>query len=163
MTHLSEDRVKDLFRDIEGRIERRNPKPIRYLKNLNPSKDEIEGLEWRYRLSGYLEGLAVSDQIDNGFIEPLVATLFSRADVSDGDRPGRARPFSIDIVTEQRKTFSFDVPAMNPLDAYVQLTKRTAYKAPSEGSKNEAGRKKTKTEEPFGDDWRRIDPSDCLW
>jgi hypothetical protein len=129
MTHLSEDRVKDLFRDIEGRIKRGNPNPIRYLKNLHPSKDEIEGLEWRYRLSGYLEGLAVSDQMDNGFIELLVATLFSRADVSDGDRPGRARPFSIDIVTEQRKTFSFDVPAMNPLDAYVQLTKRTAYKS----------------------------------
>ena len=78
MTHLSEDRVKDLFRDIEGRIKRGNPNPIRYLKNLHPSKDEIEGLEWRYRLSGYLEGLAVSDQMDNGFIEPLVATLFSR-------------------------------------------------------------------------------------
>ena len=129
MTYLTEDLVNDLFQDIEDRLRGGNQKPVGYLKNLYPSQGEIERLEWRYRLSGYLEGLSASGQIDSGFIEQLVAALFSRSAALEGARPGRSRPFSIDIVTEQRKVFSFDVPSINPLDAYVQLTKRTAYKA----------------------------------
>jgi len=35
----------------------------------------------------------------------------------------------VDIITEKDKIFSFDVMSMNPIDAYVQLTKRIAYKA----------------------------------
>jgi hypothetical protein len=35
----------------------------------------------------------------------------------------------VDIITQKDKIFSFDVMSMNPVDAYVQLTKRIAYKA----------------------------------
>jgi len=129
MTYTTQQKIDELFEDIKDRLGKSNTKTLAYLKNMRPSEGELERFEWRYRLSGYLEGLCTTNQIDNGFIEQLVAVLFSRAALSPKGRPGRTHAFSVDITTEQRKVFSFDVPSMNPLDAYVQLSKRTAYKA----------------------------------
>jgi hypothetical protein len=130
MTQTTQQKIDDLFESIKARLEGSNSKALAYLKNMQPSHGEHERSEWRYRLSGYLEGLCTTNQIDDGFIEQLVAVLFSRAEPLQAERPGRAHAFSVDIATEQqRKVFSFDVPSMNPLDAYVQLNKRTAYKS----------------------------------
>ena len=129
MTQTTQQKIDDVFESIKERLGGSNTKALAYLKNMQPSHGELERSEWRYRLSGYLEGLCTTDQIDNGFFEQLVSVLFSRSTPSIAERPGRAHAFSVDIATEQRKVFSFDVPSMNPLDAYVQLSKRTAYKS----------------------------------
>lgn len=129
MTQTTQQKIDDLFLSINEELGESNIKALAYLNNMQPSQGELERSEWRYRLSGYLEGLCTANQIDNGFIEKMISVLFSRSTPSQSERPSRAHPFSVDITTEQRKVFSFDVPSMNALDAYVQLSKRTAYKA----------------------------------
>ena len=102
---------------------------LEYLNNLKPACSELGQIEWRYRLSGFLEGLSLTGHIDSLYLESLASILFARDVKSREVRPGRAHAFSIDIITDQSKVYRFDVPSTNPLDAYAQLTKRTAYNA----------------------------------
>lgn len=129
MTALNQQQIIDLFCDIESRLLGATSVILEYLNNLKPACSELSQVEWRYRLSGFLEGLSLTGHIDSLYIESLASKLFARDVRGQGVRPGRAHAFSIDIITDQSKIYRFDVPSTNPLDAYAQLTKRTAYNA----------------------------------
>lgn len=129
MNSLTQQEIFDLFQDIESRLKVDSKGVLEYLKNLHPATGEISNAEWRYRLSGYLEGISMTGYIDASFIEQLIAKLFARDTPNRGARPGRTNAYSIDILTSHNKTLVFDVPSTNPLDAYAQLTKRSTYKS----------------------------------
>lgn len=128
MKTLCAKQIEHIFQELRENISPINNKALVGLENATPSQHEYEGLEWRYRLGGYTEGLCAGDILSINVYENIVAELFGQHSGNQSERPGRKYKYSVDITTEQKKTFTFDVPSMNPLDAYVQLTKRIAYK-----------------------------------
>lgn len=87
-------------------------------------------MEWRYELRGFVRGLTVTGQL-NGNVLQQTDRLFQQP--KDGQtRPGRIHLFSIEVFAhapgKKGRIFQFDVAAMNPMDAYVQLTKRLVYR-----------------------------------
>lgn len=101
------------------------------LIEFTPSKEEFWTGAWRLRFEGVVSALRALNVIDNESLEPLMslAGLKPLSNQTGDKRPGRDHSFSIDILTETGAEFSFNVAAMNPSDAYFQLTKRFAYKA----------------------------------
>jgi hypothetical protein len=129
MQALTENQVTEFFREIKENIPLSAYQAHKGLDDIKPLRHEIDCLEWRYRLRGFTEGLSASNLLDISVVENLGAALFMFRSNNLDERPGRKYKYSVDIKTEQNKVFTFDVPAMNPVDAYVQLTKRIAYKA----------------------------------
>jgi hypothetical protein len=129
MQTLTEKQVEELFQELKENIPKRENNVRAALENIKPSQHEVNCLEWRYRLSGFAEGLSASNILELSIYEDLIASLFSARSRDPEDRPGRKHRYSVDIITEQESVFTFDVSSMNPIDAYAQLTKRIAYKA----------------------------------
>lgn len=129
MQSLTENQVNEFFKEIKENIPHSANHVHKALDDIKPLHHEINCLEWRYRLRGFTEGLSVSNLLDISVAENLGEGLFMARSATQDERPGRKYKYSVDITTEQNKVFTFDVPSMNPIDAYVQLTKRIAYKA----------------------------------
>jgi len=55
MTVLNQQQTNDLFCDIESRLLGASSVILEYLNNLKPACSELGQIEWRYRLSGFLE------------------------------------------------------------------------------------------------------------
>ena len=129
MNTLNTQQVDDVFERLRSSLS--SEKAARHLVNIRPSDQyEMEGMTWRYRLCGYLEGLDIADLLSPSVKEYVHNLLFgSPKQRTEGVRPGKHFKYSIDITTEQNNVFEFDVPAMNAFDAYYQLTKRIAYKS----------------------------------
>lgn len=123
--------VDEIFNEIVSAIPSEHHKIIDHLDNIKPkTSHQIESIEWRYILSGYIDCLYASEIIEKTTFNNAIEGLFCRQAANNaGKRPGRDHKYSVDIITEKNKIFSFDVMSMNPLDAYVKLTKRIAYKA----------------------------------
>lgn len=128
MIQIDKEKIDLLFSSLKHLIPQDAHKAILSLDNIHPNHNEREGLEWRYRLRGYTEGLCAADVIESSDYEKVLSALFG-SDSKAHKRPGREFKYSVDIHAEQERRFSFDVPSMNPVDAYVQLTKRIAYKS----------------------------------
>lgn len=128
MKTLSAKQIEQIFQELKENISPIHSKALVGLENATPSQHEYDGLEWRYRLGGYIEGLCAVDILSVSVYENIIAELFGQRSRDQGERPGRKYKYSVDITTEQNTKFTFDVPSMNPIDAYVQLTKRIAYK-----------------------------------
>lgn len=128
MRTLDQEQIESIFQELKENIAPAYNKALVGLENAMPSQHENDGLEWRYRLGGYTEGLCASDILSISVYENVIAKLFGPRPKDELERPGRKYKYSVDIKTEQESTFTFDVPSMNPFDAYVQLTKRIAYK-----------------------------------
>ena len=128
MKTLSEKQIEHIFQELSENISPVHRKALVGLEKLTPARHKHQGLEWRYRLGGYIEGLCAGEVLSVSGYENIIERLFSQR-IKDKDvRSGREYKYSVDITTEQNKIFTFDVPSMNPVDAYVQLTKRIAYK-----------------------------------
>ena len=128
MGTLDQNQIENIFQELRDNISPEHCKALIGLDNLKPSHYEFGSLDWRYRLGGYAEALCACNILSNCIYESAVAKLFSQHSGGKAARSGRKFKYSVDIKTEQNMLFTFDVPAMNPLDAYVQLTKRIAYK-----------------------------------
>ena len=128
MRTLDQNQIENIFQELRDNISPEHGKAIIGVDNVKPSHHEFESLEWRYRLGGYTEALCACDILSNSVYESAIAEIFGQRPRDGADRPGRKHKYSVDIKTEQNKQFTFDVPSMNPLDAYFQLTKRIAYK-----------------------------------
>lgn len=128
MNPLNQNQIEKIFEELRDNISQDHVKAINGLENIKPSHHEYEGLEWRYRLGGYTEGLCAGNMLSTSVYESAIADLFGERQKDHINRPGRSRKYSVDITTEQNKRFTFDVASINPLDAYFQLTKRIAYK-----------------------------------
>lgn len=128
MQPLNQNQIEKIFQELRDNISQDHVKALNGLENVKPSHHDYEGLEWRYRLAGYTEGLCAGNMLSISVYESVIADLFGQRQKAQADRPGRKHKYSVDITTEQHKQFTFDVPSMNPLDAYFQLTKRIAYK-----------------------------------
>lgn len=129
MQPLTESQVAEFFKEIKENIPHSANQAHKGLDDIKPLQHEINCLEWRYRLRGFAEGLSASNLLDISVVENLGEALFMARSANQDERPGRKYKYSVVITTEQNKIFTFDVPSMNPIDAYVQLTKRIAYKA----------------------------------
>ncbi len=129
MNRLSTQQVDDVFERLQNGLS--NEKAARHLVNVRPSDQyELESMTWRYRLRGFIEGLTVAELIASPVKEYVNRILFGyKGTTQEGARPGKKYKYSVDILTEQANIFEFNVPAMNPYDAYYQLTKRIAYKS----------------------------------
>lgn len=128
MQQLNSQQVADLFQLVRTNLPHDRQKAILGLSRVMPSQHEISSLEWRYRFGGYTEGLYAAEILNQDVKVSVSDSLFGASASNREERKGRDFKYSVDIITEQNKTYSFDVPSMNPLDAYVQLTKRIAYK-----------------------------------
>lgn len=105
MTVLNQQQTNDLFCDIESRLLGASSVILEYLNNLKPACSELGQIEWRYRLSGFLEGLSLTGHIDSLYLESLASMLFARDVKSCEVRPGRAmRSASTSLLTNPRFT-----------------------------------------------------------
>ena len=122
--------VDQIFDKIISDISAEHHKVITHLEDIKPkAQNQIETIEWRYNLSGFISCLNASDLINDKTYTDTIETLFCKQASQTDKRPGRDYKYSVDIIAEKDKIFSFDVMSMNAFDAYVQLTKRIAYKA----------------------------------
>lgn len=101
------------------------------LSGLKPSQEEFWTGVWRFKLDGFSKALVASAFVDHKLLNPITDLIVEKLAVPKGKdkRPGRDYMFSVDVMTDSVQVFKFDVAAMNPSDAYFQLTKRFAYKA----------------------------------
>lgn len=87
-------------------------------------------MEWRFELRGFVRGLALLGKLDETAIAR--ASRLMHQPISKPNRPGRDHQYSVDVHAsgpdQPDRTFQFNVAAMNPMDAYVQLTKRLVYR-----------------------------------
>ncbi len=127
MPTISINQLDNIFEIIKSGISRNVDLNTLRLNNLRPSAHELNNVEWRYRLAGFAEGLCSTNILGRDTLNQLILTLFGEGE-NPADRPSRRHKFSVDIINKSGAVFSFNVPAVNPFDAYVQLTKRTAYK-----------------------------------
>lgn len=99
-----------------------------YLLNLKPLIVEYELEEWRYRLSGYLECLLTSEHMSLPDYERFIVALFGTNKTRHSKPTSNVKAFNIKVLDKQHVPFNYDVPAVNPLDAYYQLSKRIEYR-----------------------------------
>lgn len=129
MRTLSMPQVNELFTHIQTHISPKFPKVSSHLKTLKPSKADVASIMWRHRLNGYLEALCLLGAIEQELHLYAREMLFSQTfDDIRNRRPGCKNKYSLDVETEEEKNYTFDVPAMNPVDAYAQLAKRHTYR-----------------------------------
>tara|TARA_R110002167_G_scaffold204404_9_gene408535 strand:+ start:15364 stop:15867 length:504 start_codon:yes stop_codon:yes gene_type:complete len=87
------------------------------------------------RFEGFIYGLAAAKSMTHEDAGSILAECVDAADEllrakeNQKDRPGRDHKYSVDVTNQRGISFPFDVPAMNPSDAYFQLSKRTVYKS----------------------------------
>jgi hypothetical protein len=129
MQALDLDDIEHIFKLVADSIDNSHTKRITYLQDIKPMKHEADGLQWRYRLEGYLHGMEADDAIDETSKSKITQKLLGIRPVDKKHRPGRSFHYSVDIYSEDGRKFSFDCPSENPTDAYFQLTKRVAYKS----------------------------------
>ena len=129
MQTLNLNDIEQIFKLAADSIDRSHLKRVTYLQDIKPLNHEVDNLTWRYRLEGYLHGMEANDAIDKNNKSKITQKLLGIRPVDKQPRPGRTFNYSVDILTDQGKKFSFDCPSMNPTDAYFQLTKRVAYKS----------------------------------
>lgn len=129
MRTLSIPQVNELFTHIQTHISPKFPKVNNHLNTLKPSKADVASIMWRHRLSGYLEALCLLGAIEQKLHLHTREMLFSQTfDDIRNRRPGCKNKYSLNVETEKDKNYTFDVPAMNPIDAYAQLAKRHTYR-----------------------------------
>lgn len=129
MRTLSMPQVNELFMHIQTHISPEFPKVSSHLSTLRPPKADVASIMWRHRLNGYLEALCLLGAIEQELHLYTREMLFSQTfDDIRNRRPGCKNKYSLDVETEEEKNYTFDVPAMNPVDAYAQLAKRHTYR-----------------------------------
>ncbi len=79
-------------------------------------------------LRGIIEGLNISGTINTATYKTL-CDLLQSGESNATTRPGREHTFYVLVKTEKGKEYDFNVAAVNPSDAYFQLTRRSSYKA----------------------------------
>ncbi len=123
---LSNNCIDTVFDSIkQGLIN--NPSLVSYIDNIDPKNGEV-GIHWRHQLKGFTDGLIAAKLLTPQACKHLNDILFSDKK-RKRRRSKKSAKFNVEIINENGKAFVFDVPSDNPLDAYVQLTKRTAYKS----------------------------------
>lgn len=80
------------------------------------------------RIRGIIEGLFIGGIIPESTRNTLVRLTYGDSELGY-QRLGRDRAYVVQITTEQGRSFDFEVAAINPSDAYFQLTKRSSYKS----------------------------------
>ncbi len=105
-----------------------NPEVLRALLDKCPRT--LDDDNWRWELRGFVSALAALGQLREGAEETIDRELFPETD-ERSRKLARSKEFSIDIYTissdmEARK-FQYDVPALNPFDAYAKLAMRGSY------------------------------------
>lgn len=121
--------MEDVFQEVHASIRRTRPDITEAINHLRPSDPSL--MDWRYELRGLVRGLTATDAVGVSTLIEVEKALFGRSDF-DTHRPGRDFTFSVDVygtsADGSARLLQFDVAAMNPMDAYVQLTKRLVYR-----------------------------------
>lgn len=126
---LSQKQIDALFADIRESLGEGQANAIAALDRI--CAESYESIEWRYELRGLLRGFEAAGILDAATLQDALITVFAKPAVNER-RLGRERQFSLTASTGygfSMADFEFDVAAMNPTDAYVQLSKRLAYKS----------------------------------
>lgn len=126
---LSQKQIDELFAEIRESLGEAQVNAIAALDRI--CAESYESIEWRYELRGLLHGFEAAGILDAATMQDALVTVFATPTI-DERRLGRETQFSLTISTGHgfsMADFEFDVAAMNPTDAYVQLSKRLAYKS----------------------------------
>lgn len=113
---------------IREQLITQHPDVLRALLDKCPRTLDDEN--WRWELSGFVSALSAMGQLQEGAEASILRELFPDLDERQRKK-ARSKSFSIDIYTlsaslEARK-FQYDVPALNPFDAYAKLAMRGNY------------------------------------
>lgn len=121
--------MEDVFQEVHSGIRTPCSDLTEAVNDLRPSDPSL--MDWRFELRGLVRGLAATEAVGHSTLIEVEKTLFGRSDF-DAKRPGRDFAFSVDVygtsADGSARLLQFDVAAMNPMDAYVQLTKRLVYR-----------------------------------
>ena len=126
---LSQKQIDELFADIREALGEAQVNAIAALERI--SAESYESIEWRYELRGLLRGFEAAGILDAATLQDALVRVFAKPAINER-RVGRETQFSLTVSTGygfSMADFEFDVAAMNPTDAYVQLSKRLAYKS----------------------------------
>lgn len=131
MNPLTKEMMEDVFLSVISSIKGRKKEVITKLNEIKPLSHKVESLEWRYRLDGYIKGLLAAGILDKEDYKKTYTRIYPDREINDSEneRPGRNHTFTVIIERSSKEKYTFNVAAMNAVDAYVQLTKRVAYKA----------------------------------
>ena len=121
--------INDLFDGIALSASQTNDKLSAYLRSMKPEPHDHESSIWRLKLESFLYTLNSLEVVTDIFLDQTVDVIWGKEKNHNGKgRLGRDHHYNANITTANGRTFWFDVPAMNPNDAYHQLTKRIAYR-----------------------------------
>lgn len=125
---LTSSEVDNIFESIEIQVQDPALDIKSSMEEFKP--EDPTRMEWRFELRGFVRGLALMGKLDEAAVAR--ASRLMHQPGSKPNRPGRDYQFSIDVHAsgpdEPDRAFQFNVAAMNPMDAYVQLTKRLVYR-----------------------------------
>ncbi|HAT58218.1 MAG TPA: hypothetical protein DCS79_05355 [Gammaproteobacteria bacterium] len=113
---------------IRAELQAETPEILRALLDRCPRTLEDEN--WRWELRGFASALAALGEITQESEQRIDQTLFPGEDLRRR-RLARSKSYSIDIYTlsnvKEVRKFQFDVPGLNPFDAYAKLAMRASY------------------------------------
>lgn len=125
---LNNQEVEDVFQLIRSNLDPSFQIPSKEILTLRPLDYSL--MDWRFELRGLAKGLALSGAIPPEIAKSVDERLFKPFSQKK-KRPGRDYHYSVDVYSKgvdgKKVIFEFDVAAMNPTDAYVQLTKRLVF------------------------------------
>lgn len=121
--------MENIFQEVHSGVRTPRPELTEAINHLRPSDPSL--MDWRFELRGLVRGLTATETIGHSTLIKVEKGLFGLSDF-DEKRPGRDFVFSVDVYGTSAdglaRLLQFDVAAMNPMDAYVQLTKRLVYR-----------------------------------
>lgn len=126
---LAPREIAELFQTLRFSLEGEQESLREKLAELQPKQYEVKDIIWRSRLLGFSECLCSVNIIHKTLLEQIRNTLFSKKPTTSDHRSNRTEPFYIDVNTGGDQLFSFNVPAVNPNDAYAQLSRRVIYRS----------------------------------
>lgn len=125
---LNNQEAEDVFQLISSNLDPRFQIKEEEVLQLRPVDFSL--MDWRFELRGLARGLALSGAIPLKVAKTVDERLFKPFSKKE-KRPGRDYKYSVDVYSKgvdgKKIIFEFDVAAMNPTDAYVQLTKRLVF------------------------------------
>lgn len=126
---IDNETMESAFDIVHSNIYRPSLALTDLINSLRPS--DPSSMDWRFELRGLLLGLNATGAFQQSALYEVQKILFGSVK-TEFKRKGRDCLYSVDIVATSAdcspRLVQFDVAAMNPIDAYLQLTKRLVYR-----------------------------------
>lgn len=123
---LLQTQLDGFFKSIEEAIVC-DKNTLNFINNLKPLPYEIDTMPWRFRVMGFIEAMLVTKKMSVTNFESFFSILFENHVNDVKQRSGDNKLFAVKVYYDNSSE-AFDIKAVNYIDAYFKLTKRTGYR-----------------------------------